>query len=200
MFTARNVFSRILVSSAASADETDRIDEALVEASSRLGALRCDAADHLWRVLGMPGRVPGVYTLGREAEVEVLSDLEPRRLESRQQDLARRARIGRRLEDDELAFTERSRHRVGRRDDERHVGIASLRERRRHADGDHVAFRQAAHVGRRLQKSLLTELCDVPGGDVLDMGRPFVDPTDDALVDVEADRAQAALGGFHSEG
>ena len=48
-------------------------------------------------------RVAGILALGREGEEEVAAALQPARLEARQQLLARRARVGGRLEHHQLA-------------------------------------------------------------------------------------------------
>src|SRR5690606_25871477 len=94
-------------------------------------------------------------TLWAEAEEEVAADLEPLLLERGQEQLARRAGVRRRLEDDELAGAQHVGHRLGRRDDVADVRVACLAERRRHADRDDVAFGQAYGVRRCLEAALL---------------------------------------------
>ena len=106
MLTLRNVFSSSFTISATCVDETGTTvsTDGLVEP---LRHLRCSVAVTppttfgMLRVLKLV--VPRIDALGREREREVPPDLEPGRLERRPHDLLGGARIGRALEDDELA-------------------------------------------------------------------------------------------------
>ena len=77
------------------------------EAVELLGALarrpRVRPADHLRRVAQREVGAAGVDALGREGEMEVAARRQPRLLEQRRDPLARGARVGGRLEHDQLA-------------------------------------------------------------------------------------------------
>ena len=104
MFTARNVFSSSFTISATRVEltGTTRRDDRRVERARRLGARRPDAADDLRDVPRRELRVARIDALGREREEEIDVGLQPVGLEHRLHDLVGRARIGRRLEDDQL--------------------------------------------------------------------------------------------------
>ena len=141
-----------------------------------------------------------VHPLGAEGEEEILADLEPGALERRQQDLARRAGIGRALEDDRLAAPERALHRLGGGHDVADVGILELRERRRHADGDRVRLAQPRRVGGRLEASRVHDgLASWASVTSFTCEWPAVQAVHDPLADVEAEHAVARLGQLHRE-
>src|SRR5579859_3140790 len=105
MLTERKMFSSSFVSSAASGDETGwTVSTTPPYSSGATGALVRDPADDLRHRLRRPVLVSRVDALGREGEVEVGAGLQPGDLlQERLDDVARRAGVGRRLEDDELA-------------------------------------------------------------------------------------------------
>ena len=83
--------------------------------------------------------------------MEVLAGLEAGLLEHRDQALARRARVGRRLEHDELAGLQHRRERADASPcsgDE--VRLAVRRQRRRDADDDRVGEREVGDARRGL--------------------------------------------------
>ena len=88
------------------ADRDDRRDRAVVERRGERGAVRGHAADDLRNVVGVERAVRRVDALGRERQEEVLADLEAALLEHRQHELVGRARIGGRLQDDQLPGTQ----------------------------------------------------------------------------------------------
>ena len=103
------MFSRSLVASAASVEETRHgLDDDLVVEG--LGAARRQSGVRPADDLGGRGRgevlVARVLALGREGQEEVPAALEPAGLEDRQHHLVGRAGVGGALEDDELALAE----------------------------------------------------------------------------------------------
>ena len=120
------------------ADRHDGLDRGAVERGRELRAVRGEAADHLRDVVGLERRVARIDALGREREEEVDAGLEPGRFEQRLHHFVGRARIGRRLEDDQHARVQVLGDRLDRRDDVGHVGVLGLAQRRRHADVDRV--------------------------------------------------------------
>ena len=134
------------------------------------------------RVVGAAGIDP----LGREGELEVLAGGEARLLEDRQQPLAGGARIGGRLEHDQLALAQDARR--APRPALGHVaevGLALVGERRRNADQHRVALAERGGVGRGLQA--VADRGDALVGHVLDPAAAGGQALDRAAVDVEAD-------------
>jgi hypothetical protein len=86
--------------------------------------------------------------------MEVLADRQAASFQDRQDALARRARVCRRLEHHELACAEALRDVAGGALDVREVGLALLGKRRRHGDEDRVGVAQLVEVGRRAQAVL----------------------------------------------
>ena len=114
-------------------------------------------------------------------------------LEDRLHDLARRARVGRRLEHDELARLEVRGDRVRGALDVAEVGLALLRQRRRESDQDRVGLPELLVVEGRGDPAVRDERLERFGGDVLDVASPGVDPLDDLGDDVDE---QDALPGI----
>ena len=113
---------------------------------------------------------PGVDALGREGEVEVLAGLEAARLEQRRDPLARRARVGGRLEHDQLALLQpRSDLLAPRSSRIVRSGSRWSRERRRQRDEDRVGALQLVVVGGRAQQAGVDVLLQLLGRDVLDV-------------------------------
>jgi hypothetical protein len=183
MLTARNTFSRIFAASATSGDERHRGVE-------RLGV---DSADHLGDRLRVEVAVARVLALGREGQEEVAAAPEAARLEARQELLARRPRIGGRLEHHQLARAQALRDLVSRVPHVGEVGLAVRAERRRHAHHDRVALRQAVEGGGRLDAPALERLRDTLLADVADVRLTARERLFLPGVDVEADHREAAL-------
>ena len=196
MLTARKVFSRSFVSSAASGVETRWTVSIArrVELGGALGARGRDPADDLRRRLRRPVGAARVDALGREREVEVLACAQAARLEDRLEELARRARPRRRLEHDELALPQHLREAARRALDDREVGLALARERRRHRDHDRVALGDLGVVGRRAELSAVDERREALGGDVLDVALAAVQLLDELGHDVDDEDGAARLG------
>ena len=117
MLTERKMFSSSFVISAASGVETRTIvsQSTAVQLGRAVGALRRHPADDLRRVAQRVVGPPRVDALGREGDVEPVADSQAAVLEQRDQLLARGARVGGRLEHDQLPalddLAERSRRR-----------------------------------------------------------------------------------------
>ncbi len=152
-----------------------------------------EPADDLRRRRHGPLCVAGVDALGREGEVEVDTRPQPGGFERRRAHLGRRARIRRRLEDDEVAGTERRGDR-GQRGP--HIGqircLVAIR-RRRHAD-EHdigpVEHRPVCRCGEPPGRDLRGEarVCDV-----LDVAPARVQRIGAFGVGVEADDREPGL-------
>ncbi len=167
-----------------------------VEPGRDLGAGGGDPAHDLGDVAGVVARVARVHALGREGQEEIAPHLEAGLLEPRQDELVRRARVGRALEDDEQPGLEVPRHLLGRRDDERHVGIAMLRERRGDAHVDGVHALERAEVRRRGEVTGADQRPHDGGRHVLDVGLAGQELPDPGFVDVDAGDVEAGLGEF----
>ena len=85
--------------------------------------------------------------------MEVLADAETALLEQREQALARRARIRRRFENDQLALLKTWRDVLDGAEDEREVGLPLRRERRWQRDEDRLGLLQRVVVGGDLDRS-----------------------------------------------
>jgi hypothetical protein len=186
MFTERKMFSSSFVSSAASGvDTVHGVDGAAVERGGGLRARGRDAAGDLRDVLRRPVRATGVDALGREREVEVLADRHPARLEDRQDLLARRAGIRRRLEHHELPFLKSRRDLARRAQHDRQVRLALAGEWRRQGDQDRLDLAQDVVVARGRDQAGLDELPERVRRDVLDVALAAVQLVDAVLDDVD---------------
>ena len=126
--------------------------------------------------------------------MEVLAGLEAGELlQDRLHDLARRSRVGGRLEDDELAGAEPLGDARDGGGDDREVGLALLRQRRRERDQDRVRARELVVVGRGADGSALDERRELFRRNVLDVALAAVDPLDDAPLDVDQHDVVAAV-------
>src|SRR5690606_1218898 len=176
------------------ADLDDRGDRGAVELARQPGADGRVAAHHLRHVARVPGLVARIDALGREGQEEIAAGHESLFFEQRPHDFVGRARVRRRLEDDELARPQVLCDRLHGRDDERKIGIARLPQRRRHADVDGVEHGDRRRVGRRRQPARSAEAGDVGIGYVADVGPPGVDGLDLAGVEIDAQRFEPAAG------
>ena len=120
----------------------------------------------------------------KEFRAAVTADLEAAPLQNLQHALARRPRVGRRLQDDELAWTEARRDLPGCALDVREVGLPLLREGRRDGDEDRVGVGELVEVRGRA-KPALDELREHFRRDVLDVTLAAVQPRDEVRLDVE---------------
>ena len=132
-------------------DGHDLLADRAVERAGALEALRRHAADDLRRRAQREVGAARVDALGREGEVERAAGLQARLLEQRRQPLPRRARVGGRLEDDELALLEHAGQRGAGGDERLQIGLAVRVERRRHRDDDGVDLGQRRVARRRVQ-------------------------------------------------
>ena len=152
MLTLRKTFSRSFASSAASGDESSMTLSLMRRrsAAARLVAAGVVAADQARHALRGAGRVAGVDPLRREGEVEVAAGDEPGSLELLAERPGRRAREGRRLEDDELARAEVLADQRRGAQHRPEVRVLRAGDRRRDADEDDVGLGEAgARPARR---------------------------------------------------
>ena len=153
MLTERKMFSSSFVSSATSGVETGTTASQTVRYSALARSRQRGVSPPTTfgrradRVVG----AAGVDPLGREREVEGRAGLQAGLLEQRRQAVARRARVGRRLEHDELALLQHARERGAGGDQRLQVGLAVLVERRRHGDDDRVDCVEVGVVRGRAQ-------------------------------------------------
>ena len=160
-------------------------DDLIVERARGAGRCGVQPADDLGNIAGVPPGIARIDALGRERHIEIGAGLEAANLEHWLQHFVRRPRIGGRLENDELAGTQRRRNGFDGLDHVREVGALGLPERRRHADVDGVHGAKLAHVGRRTKPPRLDYLRQVGVGNVGDVVLPRVDLLDFRLVDVK---------------
>ena len=193
------MFSSSFVSSAASGgrDRVDVVDRAAVEARRppRSRPRRCRRRSSASSSSCSPSR-PGSTRSGEKARWKSLAGLQAAALlEDRPEHLARRARVGRRLEHDEVALAEVRRDRRGRR--------ARCTRRPARAGGESgvgtaitIASASATTrvVGRRGDRARLDERLQLLRGDVLDVALAAVDRVDDLVDDVDEDDLLAGLG------
>ena len=84
-------------------------------------------------------------------------------------------------------------------DDVGHVRVLGLAKRRRHADVDDVGVGEALRVGGRDELAVLDHFGQVLGRDVGDVAAAGHQLGDLALVDVEADHAEAGARELHRQ-
>jgi hypothetical protein len=179
-------------------DADDLVADLAIQGNRAVQALRRQAADDLGCVAHRVVGAARVDALGREGDVEVAAGLEPGLLEQRYQALAGRARIGGRLERDELPLLEHPRERRAGVHQRAQVGLAVLGERRRHGDDHGLGLRQVGVARRGAHAS--ADRAQAVGRDILDVAVPGVDGRDLARVRVEADHLVAGLGELHGKG
>ena len=172
-------------------DGVDLTDDDRVERGRGLGGVVRAAADDLRDVVRLELRVAGVDALGREGQQEVLVEPQAALLEHGQQHFVGRARVGGRLQHDELAAAQALLDLPRGGEDVGDVRLFGLPQRRRHADDDGVARRELAEVGRRVQPLGRDGLAERLGRHVADVRFAAVDRLGLARVDLEADGAQA---------
>ena len=168
------------------------VAHAAVELIDAIEAGRRDPADDLGRGAQRVVGPAGIDALGREGEVDVLADAQAGRLEQGHQPLAGGARIGGRLEHDQLAGLEHLGQRLRRGVERPEVGLAVLVQRRRDADDDGVGLGQVGVAiggpdpGQHRAQTFRRDVLDVgvAGGDGRDLQR----------IDVERDDIVAGLG------
>jgi hypothetical protein len=130
-------------------DRDDALHERAVERRHELRARRVDAPDDLGHVAEPEALVAGVDALRREPEEEVLPCAQARSLEDVAEELLRRPRVGRALEDHELPRPEAAGEGRGRRFEMGEVGQL-LAQRRRDAHDHDVGLQRSRLIrGRR---------------------------------------------------
>ena len=172
-------------------DRDHVVADSLVQRDRPIGALGRDAAHHF---RGVAQRVVGaarVDTLRREGDVESVADPQAAVFEQRRELFAGRARVRRRLENDELSTLDHGPKRLARRDQRSEIGLAVGRQGRWDADQHRVGPGQRREMGRRLDGS--QDRMETFGGDVLDIGPSSLDRRNLAFIDVDRDDLLASL-------
>ena len=173
-------------------DADDVVGDHAVQRLRAIAARGGEAADDLRGVAQRVVRPAGVDALGREGEVEIAPRGQARLLQQRQQALARRAGVGRRLEHDELAGLQHPRQGAAGVQQRAEVGLAVGGQRGRHADEHRLGVGELGRARGRMDA--LQARLQALGRDVLDVGAPVTQRLDLARVDVEADDVPARLG------
>jgi hypothetical protein len=142
------------------------------------------ARHHLDDALEPMRAVAGIDPLGRVAELEVDACFEPRgRRERGPTDLARQARIDRRLEDHHRARLERRADQAAGALERAQVGAALLVDGRRHRHDEEAGVREVGGIVGQAQRALPERVrCHLAGA--IDAALELGDPL---LGDVEAD-------------
>ena len=197
MLTERKMFSSSFVSSAASGVETRWTLSIALPYSA--AAASVDASlippTTFGTVFVVWSMRPGSTRSGENARWKSTPAVSPEpRFEDRQDLVAGRARVRRRLEHDEVALAEPRRDLLGRRAHDREVGLALLRERRRQRDQDRVGLAQLVVVGRRAQAALVDELLQLLARDVLDVALAAVQLRDALGADVDEQHRAPGVG------
>ena len=153
MFTARKMFSTSLVASACA--RCRPAPSSRWPGRRRPGQGRRSSRPRRRRPWGSwrsrTSRCPGPPARERRRGRSPRRTCRPVLLEDSAHELVRRARIRRRLEDDELAAPQARADLARRADDVAHVGLALRRQRRRNADEDHVRLAEPGEIGRRAE-------------------------------------------------
>ena len=141
--------------------------------------------------------LPGIHPLGRVAQEAVLADDRPGLLEDRADHLLGRARVGRGLQDHQLARRDLLGDGLGRRHDVGQVGRAGLRQRGGDADRQRVEGRDHGVVGRGLE--LAVDAVVALGRDVDEVRALGADVLDALAVEIDADDLEAGFGEGHGQ-
>jgi hypothetical protein len=173
----------------------DAVDERTIEGTRQRESLFAIASDDLGYRPRIVGFAAGILALGGVGEEEVDAALQPRALEDRLHDVARRPRIGRRFEHHELARAQMPRDLLGGPGHEGQVRLALPGQRRRHGDEDGVGLRQAIEGVGRLERTGADVAAEAFRGDMPDEALAAIDLRDARLVYVEAEHREPALDG-----
>ena len=125
--------------------------------------------------------------------MEVATDLEAARRKDRQDDLAGRAGVRRRLEHHQVAGPQALGDSFDGVDEDRDVGLALLRERCGQGDDDRVGVAKRVVVGGRRDAALCHERAELGRRHVLDVALAAVDAGDDVLDHVHQQHALPGL-------
>jgi hypothetical protein len=174
-----------------SADRNHRLDELTEQELGAPQALIGHARDQLRRVAEAVGGVTGIDPLRRVAEKDVLSHHLPGALEDRQHDLLGRARVGCRLQHDEVIGAQVLGHGLGRGDDMGDVGRAGLRQRCGDANRHRVEVGDRRVVSGRPQAPI--EVVVALRGHVDQVRAALAHRLDPGFVEVDADHVKAGL-------
>ena len=176
-----------------------RIEAGRVERSRHLSASGRDSTDDLRRVLRVPLRVAGIDALGTEGEEDIFPDGKSGRFQLWLQQLARRARISRALQNHHHPRTAIATDCIGSSDYVTHVRVARLRQRSRHSDRDCIHLLHPRFFGCRLELSRLHQPRELRARHVLNVGLPRHQRLHDTLADVVANHLEARLREFQRQ-
>ena len=135
----------------------------------------------------------GVLALGRVGEVEpvVAAALQAFGLEAGEHDLTGRARVGRRLQHDELARAQGPGDVVGGLLDVTEVRLQVFSERRRDATDQDVGLAHSAEVGGGVEPGALVQAGDQLRAQVLEIALALLEGVDLVGIDVKAQGREA---------
>jgi UDP-glucuronate 4-epimerase len=169
------------------------LDELIVEGDrhlQRIGAIGAhDLGDGGRRVQG----VSGVLTLGAVGHVEIPTALHSAAFEQRDHQLARGARVGRRLQDDDLTAPQLRQDAAQSLLDVAQVRLAVPRQRRGDADQQGVGLARATEVGRGVEQAVAHPAREDLGRQVPDVGLAPTQHLGLLRIDVEPQHLEAGV-------
>ena len=125
--------------------------------------------NHFGNAVGAEVRITGIFPLRAVGEEEVLFNFEPALLKDREHDIAGGPRVGRALQDHELALAECFGDPPSGPLDVRKIRIATVAKRRGNTDQNDIGFAEATHLGGRLKLFLRLPLLDPVRRNVFDV-------------------------------
>ena len=132
--------------------------------------------------------------------MEVFPGPQAAALEDGLQALARGSRIGRGLEDDQLAPAEARCDVLDGSSENREIGLPLARKRRRQRDEDRFRVLHRVVVGRGGEEAVVNEFPQRARRDVADVALAAVDPLHDLVLDVDEHDVLARVGKGAAEG
>ena len=167
---------------------------------NNLNSILTDRTDDLRRIAGLVDQVAGIDTLGREAEIEILTALETRALfQDGLEQLLGRAGIRRGLQNDHRALGQVLRDRLSGRADIADVRLLMRIQGGGHADSDKVHVLNKAEVGGCAQHTVRHQFFQIGVDNVADIVLAGVDQIHFLLLNVKADGLEAVLGLVHRQ-